>query len=223
MKLFSAENVTFYSVSAPVIKGITVDIEQGTTTAFLGRSGGGKSTLLKLLAGVLVPASGHIFFEGTEITKMSVSQNRAFRHRCSFVFQDSALWANQDIMQNLMLPLQVHYPQMTWEERQHSVEMMCVKVNYDRPLTLRPSDLSTGEQKRIAFARAMICQPQVLFLDECTESLDQRGTETIAELLHDFLNQGNTILYVSHNSTFIREFPGTIHIIEDGRIKRTTE
>jgi ABC-type lipoprotein export system ATPase subunit len=223
MPLFKIDKVTFNSKTEPVVKGISFEIEKGTTTALLGRSGSGKSTLLKLIDGILVPASGRIYFDGTDIAQMSVAQNKDFRRRCSFVFQDSALWANQDIMQNLMLPLQIHYPEMSVEDRKFTVQSICAMVSYNRSFLLRPADLSTGEQKRIAFARAMICGPEVLFLDECTESLDQKGTETIVNLLHNFTAQGNTIIYVSHNSAFIKEFPGTIHIIEEGRIKHTAD
>ncbi len=223
MSLFKIDDVTFNSKTEPVVNGISLEIEKGTTTALLGRSGSGKSTLLKLIDGILVPASGHVYFEGTDLASMTGAQNRDFRRRCSFVFQDSALWANQDIMQNLMLPLQIHFPKMSYDERKFTVQSICAMVNYDRSFSLRPSDLSTGEQKRVAFARAMICGPEVLFLDECSESLDQKGTETIVGLLHNFLEKGGTIVYVSHNSAFIKEFPGTFHIIENGLIKHTAD
>jgi ABC-type lipoprotein export system ATPase subunit len=223
MSLFKVDEVSFISNNALLINSISLEIGKGTTTALLGRSGGGKSTLLKLIAAILVPSSGHVYFNDTDTGLMSEEQNLAFRRRCSFVFQDSALWANQDILQNLSLPLQIHYPEMSASERKFTVQSICAMVNYTRSLSLRPADLSTGEQKRIAFARAMICGPEVLFLDECTESLDTKGTETLINLLHNFLAQGNTIIYVSHNSTFIKEFPGTFYIIDDGRIRRTTE
>jgi len=223
MSLFKVDKVSFISNTTSIINGISLEIEKGTTTALLGRSGGGKSTLLKLIAGILVPSSGHVYFNGTDTGQMSEEQNMAFRRRCSFVFQDSALWANQDILQNLSLPLQIHYPEMSAFDRKFTVQSICAMVNYTRSLSLRPADLSTGEQKRIAFARAMVCGPEVLFLDECTESLDTKGTGTLVNLLHNFLAQGNTIIYVSHNSAFIKEFPGTIYIIDDGHIKQTTE
>lgn len=219
MSLFRLEDVTFNSHTSPIVNGVSLEIEKGTATAFLGRSGGGKSTLLKLIAGILVPSSGHVYFEDTDIGTMTESQNLAFRRRCSFVFQDSALWANQDILQNLSLPLQIHYPEMSPQDIKFAVQGICAMVSYTRSLSLRPSDLSTGEQKRIAFARAMICGPEVLFLDECTESLDQKGADTIINLLHNFLASGNTVIYVSHNGSFIKEFPGTFHIIEDGRLR----
>ncbi|MGI5071183.1 ABC transporter ATP-binding protein [Treponema pectinovorum] len=223
MSLFKVDSVEFSSRSQKIINGISLEIQKGTTTAFLGASGSGKSTLLKMIAGILIPTSGEIFFNGQDIFLMNNSENLDFRKKCSFVFQDSALWANQTIVQNLTLPLQVHFPSMSQEERLFAVESICAKVGYDRDLSLRPTDLSTGEQKRIAFARAMILGPEVIFLDECTESLDRRGTKVITELLHNFLEQKNTIIYVSHNPAFINEFPGTIYKIENCVLKEESE
>ncbi len=216
MALFTVENVEFESRTAQIVKGVSLSIEKGSTTILSGRSGGGKSTLLKMIAGILVPTSGRVLFEGKDIQNMSKEANLAFRRRCSFVFQDSALWANQNIIQNLTLPLQIHFPKMKQEERVKLVHEVCSKVGYDRDLTLRPVDLSTGEQKKIAFARAIICDPEVLFLDECTESLDKKGSEIIIRLLHDFIDKGNTIIYISHHSSFVNEFPGINYYIDNG-------
>lgn len=219
MALFDVENVEFQSRTQKIVKGISLQIEKGTTTAFLGHSGSGKSTLLKMVAGILVPSKGRILFENHDIQQMNEKTNLDFRRRCAFVFQDSALWANQTIVQNLTLPLQIHFPKMTQEERLFTCHSICAMVGYSRELNLRPIDLSTGEQKRIAFARAMICGPEVLFLDECIESLDRKGSQVIMDLLHNFACQGNTIIYVSHNSAFISEFPGNIYKIENGLIE----
>ncbi len=219
MALFTVENVEFESRSKKIVRGISLEIEKGSTTAFLGHSGSGKSTLLKMVAGILIPSKGKILFENHDIQHMSESVNLDFRRRTAFVFQDSALWANQTIIQNLTLPLQIHFPKMSQEERIFTSQSICAMVGYDRDINLRPIDLSTGEQKRVAFARAMICGPEVLFLDECIESLDRKGARVIMDLLHNFISQGNTIIYVSHNSNFINEFPGNIYKIENGLIE----
>lgn len=219
MPLFSVENVEFESKNQQILKGVSLEIEKGTTTAFIGESGSGKSTLIKIIAGILVPSRGRILFEGRDIQTMDKKRNLDFRRRCAFVFQDSALWANQSIVQNLTLPLQIHFPKMTQDERLFTCQSVCAMVGYDRDLNLRPADLSAGEQKKIAFARAMICGPEVLFLDECTESLDRKGGQVIINLLHNFIGQGNTVIYVSHSSSFIREFPGAMHKIESGQLK----
>ncbi|MCR5401953.1 MAG: ATP-binding cassette domain-containing protein [Treponema sp.] len=219
MALLTVEDVKFSSRTQEIIKGVSLEIEKGSTTVLIGKSGCGKSTLLKLLAGILVPSEGRVLFDGHNIETMTNAQNKEFRRRSAFVFQDAALWANQDIYHNLSIPLQVHFPKMSHEERLFAVQGICAMVNYSRPLTLRPVDLSAGEQKRIAFARAMSCGPEILFLDEITASMDRRGMELIMNLLHNFVDQGNTLVYVSHNATFITEFPGNMIYVEDGLLK----
>lgn len=203
MALFSVEGVKFSSRTQDIIKGVSMEIEMGSVTGLLGRSGSGKSTLLKLVAGILVPTGGRVLFDGKDIQLMSNVENKTFRRRCSYVFQDSALWANQTIEQNLNLPLQTHNQSMSRDERSSRIRRMCEIVRFNRPLSLRPVDLSMGEQKRVAFARALINDPEVLFLDECTESLDQDGSDHILSLLVDFINSGKTVIYVSHRSEFI--------------------
>ena len=219
MALFKLENVEFSSSNKKLINGISLEIEKGTTTAFAGRSGCGQSTLLKIAAGILIPTKGDVYFEDKKIHDMSVKENLSFRKKTAFVFQDSALWANQSIIQNLSLPLQIHFPKMNSEERTFTIQSICAMVGYDRDLNLRPVDLSIGEQKKIAFARAMICGPEILFLDECTESLDKKSGRVIMELLHNFLSQGNTIIYVSHSTSFVTEFPGRVFHLEEGMLK----
>ncbi len=219
MELFKAQSVQFSSKTQRIIAGVSIGIEKGTVTGFLGRSGSGKSTLLKLIGGILVPTSGKVFFDGIDIQLMTNAQNKNFRKRCAFVFQDSALWENQNIEQNLSLPLQTQTVEISAFEQRERIAQVCHRVGYTRPLSLRPVDLSMGEQKRVAFARALISDPEVLFLDECTESLDVGGVELMMKILKDFIADGKTILYVSHRESFIREMGGTIYEVERGFVR----
>lgn len=221
MSLFELKNAGFSAGANNIVNDVSVSIEKGSTTGFLGKSGCGKTTILKLAAGILVPSTGKVLFDGKDIQAMSKAQNLEYRKKCSFIFQEAALWANQDIKSNLKLPLQIHYPKMTQEEMDFSIHSVCAMVNFTKSLSLRPADLSAGEQKKVAFARAMICGPEILFLDEVTASLDLKSTEIIMGLLKSFQENGNTIVYVSHNSEFIKEFQGTMHVIEQGSIQRT--
>ena len=219
MSFLEAKNLSFSSRSGEIIHDVSLSIEKGSSTVFIGHSGSGKSTLLKLVAGLLVPSSGTMLFEGKDIELMSDTENENFRKRSAFVFQDSALWANQTIFQNLSLPLELHFPKMKYEERLSTVQEICSMVNFTKALELRPANLSAGEQKLVAFARAMICKPELLFLDEVTASLDKKNVERVITLLHEFVEQGNTLVYVSHNSTMIAEFQGKMIYIEDGKVK----
>lgn len=216
--LFETQNVEFHSRTTQIIKGISLSIEKGTVAGLTGKSGSGKSTLLKLIAGIYVPTGGKVLYDGKDIQAMSTSQNLAFRKKCAFVFQDSALLANQDIQQNLSLPLTTQFPKITAEEKNERISEVCNLTGYDRPLNLRPVDLSMGEQKKIAFARALINRPEVLFLDECTESLDRKAGAVIMNLLQDFIKKGNTVIYVSHSSSFITTLGGKIFVIDEGKL-----
>lgn len=221
MALFTLEDVRFNSRTEELIKGISLTIEKGSISAIEGESGSGKSLLLKLIAGILVPSGGKVRFEGFDIAAMNKEADRAFRKRCAMVFQDCALWQNQNILQNLSLPLQTHFPKMRAKERMERIDEVCGLVRYTRSLALRPADLSAGEQKRIAFARAIICNPEVLLLDECIESLDRKGTGIIVSLLHKFVDSGNTMIYISHSAAFSNEFAGTVYQLENGTLTDT--
>lgn len=219
MALFDIADVEFHSqTGVPIIKGASFTIEKGTTVQFEGKSGSGKSTLMKIAAGIVVPTKGTIRFEGRDVHAMNERRTRAFRKRASFIFQDSALWANQNIMQNLMLPLQIHNPEMTMDQKIKTIKEICSLLNYERSLELRPADLSMGEQKKIAFARALVLKPEILFLDEVTESLDVKAVDIVMKLLHDFIDEGKTVIYISHNPSFVREFPARKITIKEGII-----
>lgn len=220
MALFTVDSVTFNSNLVSILRQISFEISQGTVVEFHGPSGSGKSVLLKIVAGILMPTDGFVLYNGKKITDMSRQEDLLFRKQCAFVFQDSALWANQTISQNLMLPLQVHFPKMDGNERNERIRNVCNKVCYTRDLNVRPADLSVGEQKKIAFARALICEPNVLFLDECTASLDDKSAQVIMKLIHEFIDKGNTVLYISHNEQFRWEFPGTLYELENGSARQ---
>ena len=150
-------NVCFEDNNQKIMEDISLNIEQSSITAFLGKPGSGKSTALKLLAGLFPPTAGTVTFEDKNIHSMSQKQNMDFRKRASFMFQDSALWANQDIYHNLELPLQLHFPDMDANARKEKIKKYTELVEFHKPLTIRPAALSIGEQKKISFARALIC------------------------------------------------------------------
>ena len=112
MSLLEMKNTSFYDGLNPVVSDVSLSIEKGSITAFLGEPGGGKSTVLKLISGIVVPTKGKVFFDGKNISNMSSKENLAFRKRMAFMFQNSALWANQSLYQNLELPLKLHFPKL---------------------------------------------------------------------------------------------------------------
>ncbi len=218
MAILEMQNTCFYDGLNPVINDVSLTIEKGSVTAFLGEPGGGKSTALKLISGVIVPSRGKVLYEGKEISSMNSKDNLAFRKKMAFMFQNSALWANQSLYQNLELPLKLHFPDLAPEELDERIKEVAQLVEFHKPLSLRPAALSTGEQKRIALARALICKPEILFLDEPTESLDEKTAMHIIKILTDFCSQGHTLIYVSHDYAFINAFQNDKYYFAKGTI-----
>ncbi len=218
MALLEMQSTSFYDGLTPVVNDVSLTIEKGSVTAFLGEPGGGKSTVLKLISGVIVPTRGKVLLDGKDISSMNSKDNLAFRKRMAFMFQNSALWANQSLYQNLELPLKLHFPDLPPEQLDARIKEVAQLVEFYKPLSLRPAALSTGEQKRIAFARALICKPEILFLDEPTESLDEKTAMLIVKILTDFCAQGNTLIYVSHDYAFINAFKNDKYYFAKGTI-----
>jgi ABC-type multidrug transport system ATPase subunit len=215
------KNAAFSVQDAIIVEDFSHQFEAGKTTALVGPSGSGKSTVLKIAAGLLVPSRGDVFFRGRNISGMNRAQNLAFRKEAAVVFQDSALWANQSLHQILELPLRIHYPLMNAEERGQRIREVTAQVGYRKNLEVRPANLSMGEQKLIAFARALLCIPSLLFLDEYTESLDDEAAQRLVSLVKKFKSEGRTIIFVSHDMELVTSLSDYVIMIAGG--KKTME
>ncbi|MCL1931762.1 MAG: ATP-binding cassette domain-containing protein [Treponema sp.] len=212
------KDVCFAAQGKTIVRDMSFRFEEGKATALAGPSGCGKSTVLKLAAGLFPPSEGEALYKGKNIARMSRQEDLAFRRISAVVFQDSALWANQNLFQILELPLRVHFPSMTKKEREKRILAVAAEVGYKRELGIRPAELSMGEQKLLGFARAMICSPQLLYLDEWTESLDQNAAQRLIDLVKKFKEQGVSIIFVSHDIRILREMADIAVIILGGRM-----
>jgi ABC-type multidrug transport system ATPase subunit len=149
---------------------------------------------------------------------MDRAENLSFRKESAFVFQDSALWANQNLFQILELPLRLHFPAMTSKEREYRIETVVTEVGYKKDLGIRPAQLSMGEQKLIAFARALLCKPDLLYLDEWTESLDENAAQRLIGIVNRCRNEGVSVILVSHDTRIIRALADVVVMILGGKI-----
>jgi ABC-type transporter Mla maintaining outer membrane lipid asymmetry ATPase subunit MlaF len=217
-EILELEDVAFSAEDRKVIHGVSLKLKASKTTAFVGSSGGGKSTVLKLSAGLLVPDHGEVLYKGKNIAHMNRNENLEFRREGAFVFQDSALWANQNLYQILELPLKIHFPRMTKKEREERINTVTAEVGYKKELGIRPARLSMGEQKLIAFARAMLCDPNLMFLDEWTESLDEIAAKRLIDIVRKKQKEGCTIVLVSHDMRIIKDIADYVIVIIDGKI-----
>ncbi|QTQ11048.1 ATP-binding cassette domain-containing protein [Treponema parvum] len=212
------KNISFAAQGNKIVDNVSYSFEEGKATAIVGPSGGGKSSILKLAAGLLLPVEGSVSYNGRDIFLMTRRQTLEFRRRCAFVFQDSALWANQTVRQILELPLKVHFPKMSLSERVKNIERVLKDVGYKKPLDIRPSALSVGEQKLIAFARAMLCDPDLIFLDECTESLDDSSSRRLVKIIKQKKQEKKTMIFVSHDLNVIKALADIICLVVEGKI-----
>jgi ABC-type multidrug transport system ATPase subunit len=215
-KIIELIDASFSAQDRNVVQNVSVQFIASKTTAIIGPSGSGKSTVLKLAAGLLVPTKGEVLYKGKNIAHMNWAENLQFRRECAFVFQDSALWANQNLDQILELPLKIHYPRMTRLQRAQRIREVTTEADYRKDLSIRPSRLSMGEQKLIAFARAMLCNPSLLFLDEWVESLDETSANRLIEIVRRKQKEGASVIFVCHDMRIIRDLADYVLVIVDG-------
>jgi ABC-type multidrug transport system ATPase subunit len=216
--IIELKNAGYSAQNRKLANGISYCFEEGKTTALVGPSGCGKSTVLKLAAGLFAPDEGAVLFRGKDLLRMNKIENLAFRKEAAVVFQDSALWANQNLFQILDLPLRVHFPSMTKKQREMRIESVVAEVGYKKDLGIRPSGLSMGEQKLIAFARALMCRPALLYLDEWTESLDETASQRLIDMVKKLQDEGVSVILVSHDVRIVRALADFVIMILDGRI-----
>ena len=183
--------------SLSILNNINLEIKQGETLAIVGASGSGKSTLLGMLAGLDTPSSGKIDLAGNEITAMSEEQRAHVRaQHVGFVFQSFQLLGSLSALENVMLPLEVKGIKQPLTQAKE----LLARVGLADRLNHMPSQLSGGEQQRVAVARAFASNASILFADEPTGNLDTKTGEKISQLIFDLNKEfGTTLVLVTHD------------------------
>ena len=166
-----------------VLNGISLTVNRGETLAVLGRSGTGKSVLLRLIIGLEKPDSGSIRIHGQDITGMALDQLGEIRMKMGFLFQHAALYDSLTVEQNVAFPLQHHKKEMSKSEQRDRVRQLLAEVGMEGHLEKMPSDISGGMQKRVGLARALALEPDILLLDEPTAGLDPISAAEIDDLI----------------------------------------
>jgi phospholipid/cholesterol/gamma-HCH transport system ATP-binding protein len=175
------DNVSIAFDEKAVLQGISFQLAHGETKAVFGVAGSGKSTLLKLAMGLLRPDSGRIFVLGEEITRMSEQQLFELRRRVGIVFQESALFDSLKVWENVAFRLMEEH--ISAEEIERRVREVLRFVELERTYDMRPSELSGGMRRRVAIARAIVTEPEVILYDSPTGGLDPVTSNTIVELI----------------------------------------
>jgi phospholipid/cholesterol/gamma-HCH transport system ATP-binding protein len=160
-----------------------LEVTRGETLAVLGRSGTGKSVLLRLIIGLDKPDSGSVCIYGQDIAGLTLDQIGAIRMKMGFLFQHAALYDSLTVAENVAFPLQHHRREMSRSERSDRVTQLLAEVGMDGSLDKMPSDISGGMQKRVGLARALALEPDILLLDEPTAGLDPISSGEINDLI----------------------------------------
>jgi len=202
----------------PVLQDVTVDFPTGKTTVIIGPSGCGKSTLMKAAAGLIPPSHGHAELLGYDLSRIGDRDLRTLRRRNGFVFQDAALWQNLTVSQNLALPIEHHNPGMTAGEVSRRIEPLLDDIGFVGQRDLRPSQLSAGERKIISFVRALVSEPDILFLDEPTTFVDTEVSERMLRKMKAIREQGKTMLLVTHNPEITAQLADYVLVLKKGRV-----
>ena len=218
MAILELKNVNYaYNEKKQVLNGACCSFEEGIVYALVGKSGAGKSTLLSLMAGLDVPDSGEVVFNGTPTWELDLTDYRL--KSVSVIYQDFELFPLLTVLENIMYPMQLNgIPE---KDALSEAKQLAAKVSLSEELYDRyPSELSGGEQQRVAIARGLTMDRRVMLADEPTGNLDSENSDNIFRLLSDLAHRdGKCIIIVTHDLT-IMDKADVVYRITDGKIVR---
>jgi len=201
-----------------VLKGISTEFYKGKTNLIIGRSGAGKTVLLKLLVGLLSPTEGSIFYDETDFCKLSRKEVRNIRMQVGMLFQGSALFDSMTVEENVRFPLDM-FTKKTRKEKKDRVNYCLERVNLEGVNDNFPSETSGGMQKRVGIARAIVMDPLYLFCDEPNSGLDPKTAIIIDELIQDITYDHNiTTVINTHDMNSVMGIGDNICLLHNGEV-----
>ena len=204
-----------------ILKGVDLDLYQGENLVVLGRSGTGKSVLIKIISGLLKADTGYVNVLGCDMNKITPKEINALRLKIGFSFQNSALYDSMTIKENLEFPLTRNRKDLGQKEMDQMVEMVLEAVGLSQSINQMPAELSGGQRKRIGIARTLILQPQIMLYDEPTAGLDPITSIEINKLINEVQQRFNTSsIIITHDLTCARDTGDRIVMLLDGQFQR---
>ena len=201
-----------------VLNGVDLDVYQSENVVILGRSGTGKSVLIKIISGLLKADSGIVKVLGEEVEKFTQKQWDAIRLRIGFSFQNSALYDSMSVRENLEFPLVRNKRNLSRAEIKEAVEEVLEGVGLSQTINQMPSELSGGQRKRIGIARTLILKPDIMMYDEPTAGLDPITCIEINHLINEVQERYNTsAIIITHDLTCARTVGNRVAILLDGK------
>jgi phospholipid/cholesterol/gamma-HCH transport system ATP-binding protein len=217
--MIRAENlVKSFDDEAPVLKGISTVFEKGKTNLIIGRSGAGKTVLLKLLVGLIHPDSGAVWYGDVNFSELNKKEVRAIRMEVGMLFQGSALFDSMTVEENIRFPLDM-FTKHTKKEKLDRVNYCLERVDLNGINDKYPSETSGGMQKRIGIARAIVLEPKYLFCDEPNSGLDPKTAIVIDELIKSITIENDiTTIINTHDMNSVMEIGDNIALIYKGEL-----
>ncbi len=202
-----------------VLKGIDFTFEAGKTNLIIGRSGAGKTVLLKILVGLQTPSSGSIWYDDVNFTELDKKAQRTVRMKIGMLFQGSALFDSLSVEENIRFPLDM-FTTMTPKQKLEQVNYCLERVGLAGNNKKFPSELSGGMQKRVGIARAIVLNPQYLFCDEPNSGLDPKTSIVIDELIRSITQENNiTTVINTHDMNSVMEIGDNICFLHEGQLE----
>lgn len=177
------ENLTKRFEELTVLENISIDVTRSENLVVFGRSGQGKSVLLKCIVGLMQPDAGKVFINGKNILELSIRELNEIRKNIGFLFQGAALYDSMTVRENLAFPLRKHFPEMPDNKIEEKIRYTLDLVSLEEAIDKMPSELSGGMKKRIGLARSIITDPELMLYDEPTTGLDPITSKEISELI----------------------------------------
>ena len=204
-----------------VLQGVDLELYKGENLVVLGRSGTGKSVLIKIIAGLLKPDSGIVKVFGKEVHKLDKKELMALRLKIGFLFQHSALYDSMTIRENLEFPLVRNKRNISRKEIDGSVKDVLEAVGLSDTINQLPSELSGGQQKRVGLARTLIMKPEIIFYDEPTTGLDPLTSGEINDLINEVQEKYKTSsIIITHDLTCAKDTGDRIFMMMNGKFVR---
>ena len=202
-----------------VLDNVSVAIEKGKTTVVIGPSGCGKTVLIKHFIALLRPSSGEVYFKGQRIDNLSEKELNKIRTRYGFLFQGGALFDSYTVFENIIFPIRQHYRITNWRDVEELVKAKLAMVGLDGYQNYYPANLSGGQRKRVALARAIALNPEVILYDDPTTGLDPIRADIINELVLKLQRElGETTIVVTHDMTSAYKIADRIVMLHNGKI-----
>jgi phospholipid/cholesterol/gamma-HCH transport system ATP-binding protein len=215
----AVENLQKTFGSHKVLNGISLSVSRGKTLAVLGRSGTGKSVLLRLIIGLEKPDVGSISINGQNIAGLALDRLGEIRKTMGFLFQHAALYDSLTVAENVAFPLEHHRREMSRGERSDRVKQLLAEVGMEGDLNKMPSDISGGMQKRVGLARALALEPEILLLDEPTAGLDPISSGEIDDLVLKLQRERQMAsIVVTHDMHSAKTIANRLALLDKGSV-----